>query len=31
MAMDIYQRARPMYHSISTGTIDGILNWSAGG
>jgi hypothetical protein len=31
MARDIYQRARPMYHSISTGTIDGILNWSAGG
>jgi len=27
MAMDIYRRARPTYHSVSTGTIDETLNW----
>ncbi|MGK2960550.1 MAG: M1 family metallopeptidase [Gemmatimonadaceae bacterium] len=31
MAMDIYRRARPMYHSVSTGTIDKTLGWPAGG
>ncbi|HEX6694906.1 MAG TPA: M1 family metallopeptidase [Longimicrobiales bacterium] len=29
MAMDIYRRARPGYHSVSVGTIDGILQWNA--
>ncbi|HEX9164193.1 MAG TPA: leukotriene A4 hydrolase C-terminal domain-containing protein, partial [Thermoanaerobaculia bacterium] len=28
-AVDIYKKARPTYHSVSRGTIDGILNWSA--
>ncbi len=28
MALDIYQNARPNYHSVSTGTIDGILGWN---
>jgi aminopeptidase N len=27
MALDIYERARPTYHSVSTGTIDEILDW----
>lgn len=27
MAMDIYRRARPTYHSLSVGTIDKTLNW----
>jgi leukotriene-A4 hydrolase len=27
MAMDIYRRARPTYHSVSVGTIDTILKW----
>jgi len=27
MAMDIYRRARPTYHSVATGTIDKVLNW----
>ena len=31
MAMDIYRRARPTYHSVSTGTIDKTLNWPTGG
>jgi len=31
MATSIYRRARPMYHSVSTGTIDRTLGWSAGG
>ena len=26
-AKEIYARARPRYHAISTGTIDGILGW----
>jgi len=30
MALDIYRRARPTYHSISTGTIDEILDWRGG-
>jgi hypothetical protein len=30
MAMSIYRRARPTYHSVSTGTIDKTLGWSAG-
>ncbi len=30
MATDIYRRARPMYHSVSTGTIDKTLGWPAG-
>ncbi len=30
MANDIYKRARPMYHSVSTGTIDKSLGWPAG-
>ena len=28
MAMDIYRRARPTYHSVSVGTIDTILKWN---
>jgi leukotriene-A4 hydrolase len=28
-ARQIYAKARPRYHSVSTGTIDKILNWSA--
>jgi hypothetical protein len=31
MAMDIYRRARPTYHSVATGTIDKTLNWPSGG
>ncbi len=27
MAKLIYQKARPTYHSVSTGTIDEVLNW----
>jgi hypothetical protein len=27
MALDIYRRARPTYHSVSATTIDQILNW----
>ncbi len=27
MATTIYRRARPTYHSVSVGTIDGILDW----
>ena len=30
MAMDIYRRVRPTYHSVSTGTIDKTLNWPGG-
>jgi len=30
MAMDIYRRARPTYHSVATGTIDKTLNWTGG-
>ena len=30
MAVDIYRRARPTYHSVSTGTIDKTLNWPSG-
>ena len=29
MATDIYRRARPTYHSVAVGTIDGILQWNA--
>ncbi len=29
MAMEIYKRARPTYHSVAVGTIDKILNWNA--
>ncbi len=29
MATRIYRRARPTYHSVATGTIDGILKWDA--
>ncbi len=28
MAVDIYRRARPTYHSVAVGTIDGILKWN---
>ena len=28
-AREIYARARPRYHAVSTGTIDGILGWDA--
>jgi hypothetical protein len=28
MAMDIYRRARPTYHSVAVGTIDQTLKWS---
>jgi len=28
-ARDIYARARPRYHAVSRGTIDGILGWDA--
>ena len=31
MATEIYRRARPTYHSVSTGTIDKTLNWPGGG
>ncbi|HEY6089140.1 MAG TPA: M1 family metallopeptidase, partial [Gemmatimonadaceae bacterium] len=27
MALDIYRRARPTYHSVAVNAIDGILNW----
>jgi leukotriene-A4 hydrolase len=27
MALDIYRRARPTYHSVAVNTIDGILDW----
>ena len=27
MAMDIYRRARPTYHSVAVNTIDQVLNW----
>jgi aminopeptidase N len=27
MAMDIYRRARPTYHSVAVGTIDKLLSW----
>jgi aminopeptidase N len=30
MALDIYERARPMYHSVATGTIDEILGRAGG-
>jgi leukotriene-A4 hydrolase len=30
MANNIYRRARPTYHSVSTGTIDRALNWPGG-
>jgi len=30
-AREIYQRARPRYHTVSTGTIDEILHWSTKG
>jgi aminopeptidase N len=30
MAMNIYRKARPTYHSVSTGTIDRTLNWPSG-
>jgi leukotriene-A4 hydrolase len=30
MAASIYRRARPMYHSVSTGTIDATLKWPQG-
>jgi aminopeptidase N len=29
-ALAIYTKARPGYHSVSTGTIDGIVGWSGG-
>ena len=29
MAMDIYRRARPTYHSVAVNTIDRVLNWGA--
>ena len=29
MAMDIYRRARPTYHSVAVNTIDQVLNWHA--
>jgi aminopeptidase N len=29
MAMDIYRRARPTYHSVAVNTIDKVLNWGA--
>jgi leukotriene-A4 hydrolase len=28
MAQDIYRRARPTYHAVSTGTIDRVVNWT---
>jgi leukotriene-A4 hydrolase len=28
MALDIYRRARPTYHAVSTGTIDRVVNWA---
>jgi len=28
MAVDIYRRARPTYHSVAVNTIDGILKWN---
>ncbi|MBN4051189.1 M1 family metallopeptidase [bacterium AH-315-M05] len=31
MAINIYGKARPNYHSVSTGTIDGILGWDEDG
>ena len=27
LALQIYRRARPTYHAVAVGTIDGILNW----
>lgn len=29
MAMDIYRRARPTYHSVTSTSVDQILNWTA--
>jgi aminopeptidase N len=29
MAMDIYRRARPTYHSVTSGSVDQILKWKA--
>ena len=31
LAMSIYRRARPTYHSVAVGTIDKVLNWPDGG
>lgn len=28
LAMDIYQRARPTYHTVTTGSVDKILGWN---
>jgi aminopeptidase N len=30
LAMDIYRRARPTYHSVAVGTIDKVLGWPGG-
>ena len=27
MALDIYGKARPGYHSVATGTMDALLDW----
>ena len=29
MALEIYEKARKNYHSVSTGTIDDLLNWKS--
>lgn len=31
MALDIYGKARPGYHAVATGTMDGLLDWQASG
>ena len=28
MALDIYSKARPGYHSVATGTMDALLDWN---
>jgi hypothetical protein len=29
MALDIYRRARPTYHSVAVNTIDQVVHWSS--
>jgi len=27
LARDVYERARPLYHSVARGTIDRVVDW----
>jgi hypothetical protein len=29
MALDIYRRARPTYHSVAVNTIDQVVHWNS--